>query len=137
MLYAAPSCPECSSRHTRWLPATSELAVVDYFRCDACGAVWVVDEINQHVHHVTPVKTAKKSPSVTFLYVDVDAGLLFARLARESDIPDVRARLRLKGLRAYETVTRLLPKAAMAKMDRDRLSEALAILEREIAKISA
>jgi hypothetical protein len=36
-------CPRCS-KPGRFLPATSEHAVVDYYRCDWCRHVWTVDK---------------------------------------------------------------------------------------------
>jgi Zn-finger nucleic acid-binding protein len=40
---AARICPKCQmpGRH---LAATSENAVVDYYRCDGCGHVWAIDK---------------------------------------------------------------------------------------------
>jgi hypothetical protein len=33
-------CPECHGARGRWLPTSSESAMVDYFRCGYCGHVW-------------------------------------------------------------------------------------------------
>ena len=35
-------CPQCLEALGRFLPAASEAAWVDYFRCDSCGHVWAV-----------------------------------------------------------------------------------------------
>jgi hypothetical protein len=37
-------CPHCRSSQVRWLPETSQLAVVNYYRCDECGHVWCVSK---------------------------------------------------------------------------------------------
>lgn len=39
------SCTQCH-RPGRLLPSSSEGAVVDYYRCDACGHVWTRDKAN-------------------------------------------------------------------------------------------
>jgi hypothetical protein len=36
------SCPKCG-KTARFLADSSATAVVDYYRCDFCGAVWVLD----------------------------------------------------------------------------------------------
>jgi hypothetical protein len=33
-------CSECYAAHGRWLPASSAVATVDYFRCGYCHHVW-------------------------------------------------------------------------------------------------
>jgi hypothetical protein len=35
-----PPCPACGNPAPRFLEATSEDALVDYFRCDGCGCVF-------------------------------------------------------------------------------------------------
>ena len=39
----ARTCPKCGipGRH---LVASSENAIVDYYRCDRCGHVWIIDK---------------------------------------------------------------------------------------------
>ena len=34
------TCPRCLKAEGIRLPMTSEIAVVDYYRCDDCGYVW-------------------------------------------------------------------------------------------------
>ena len=41
---SARVCPKCL-RRGRHLTASSQQAVVDYFRCDSCGHVWAVDKL--------------------------------------------------------------------------------------------
>jgi uncharacterized Zn finger protein len=36
-------CPKCT-QHGRHLAASSQHALVDYYRCDRCGHVWTVDK---------------------------------------------------------------------------------------------
>ena len=35
-------CPQCHFAPPQWLSETSKEAVVDYYRCEACGHVWHV-----------------------------------------------------------------------------------------------
>ena len=35
-------CPQCQFAPPQWLPETSKDAVVNYYRCEACGHVWHV-----------------------------------------------------------------------------------------------
>jgi uncharacterized Zn finger protein len=44
-------CPKCQTLG-RHLAATSENAVVDYYRCDRCGHVWTIDKLGGR-HDVT------------------------------------------------------------------------------------
>ena len=51
-------CPICQHTSPRYLPATSEHAVVSYYRCDPCGHVSTVpkDKPDAPPGHVTPPK---------------------------------------------------------------------------------
>ena len=42
LVLPARLCPECQRVTLRHLPASSEGAKVDYYRCDDCGHVWSV-----------------------------------------------------------------------------------------------
>ena len=35
-------CPTCSGYFGRWLKASSQMADVNYYRCDQCSGVWTV-----------------------------------------------------------------------------------------------
>jgi hypothetical protein len=37
-----PSCPSCADPSPRYLQDSSNFAVVDYYRCEACGCVFNV-----------------------------------------------------------------------------------------------
>lgn len=41
-------CPECDQPAPRHLPASSEHASVNYYRCDPCGHVWHVPKDKPH-----------------------------------------------------------------------------------------
>lgn len=50
LLFCAPlmpmqPCPDCGGAG-RFLTDSSENASVDYYRCDRCGAVWVLDRVD-------------------------------------------------------------------------------------------
>ena len=137
MLQLAPTCPECLSRATVWLPATSDVAIVDYFRCERCGCVWVVGDSPEQTHFLTPTKTKRTQPMLMFLYVDLEAGLLFARLAQQANGTERRWMLRMKSRKAHDVVTRFLPTVEMSDYDHDRLCIGLQALDAEIAKIPA
>ena len=51
-------CPNCHAPSPRYLPATSEHADVNYYRCDPCGHVWTMpkDKPESPPRHVTPPK---------------------------------------------------------------------------------
>ena len=51
-------CPNCG-KTGRFLVETSKDAIVDYYRCDGCGAVWLLDrsDPNQPPKLVTPPKS--------------------------------------------------------------------------------
>jgi uncharacterized Zn finger protein len=52
-------CPKCT-HHGRHLAASSQNALVDYYRCDRCGHVWTIDK-NGNARDVTieVTKTSK------------------------------------------------------------------------------
>ena len=48
-----PACPSCHGGELRLLDL-SQRAVVDYYRCEACGHVWIVPrEGDRTIQHVT------------------------------------------------------------------------------------
>ena len=49
-------CPSCHASSPRFLPATSQHADVNYYRCDPCGHVWTIPKSNPDgpPHHITP-----------------------------------------------------------------------------------
>jgi hypothetical protein len=51
---AVSKCPSCDGERVRLLPALSERARVDYYRC-YCSHVWSVDKETQLIEHVTPL----------------------------------------------------------------------------------
>ena len=74
------SCPPDS-----WLAATSFKALIDYFRCEVCGAVWVLDET-----------------------LDLHAGLLFADMAQAHSNHERRDELTRRAVAAYRMVKKLM-----------------------------
>ena len=137
MLQAAPTCPECGSRHSRWRPGPSANAAVDYCQCDACGVVWVLDEDSNVTLGLVPATPDRRSqhPTIIFLYVDLDAGMLFAEMAQKSDDPVRRRELARRALNALETVERLYQRVRMPDHDRERLLNGAKTLRGEMAKI--
>jgi hypothetical protein len=57
-------CPRCN-RTGQFLRDSSAIAMVDYFRCDFCGMVWVLDQRdpNQPPRLVTVPKESESKPS--------------------------------------------------------------------------
>jgi hypothetical protein len=70
-----------------------------------------------------------------FLYVELDAGLLFARLSQTARNPTDRYLLKTKSETARDTVERFIPRVSMPDGDRERLLDGLQILKREIGKV--
>ena len=140
MLRHAPICPECASRNTRWLPATSDVGIVDYFQCDSCRTVGVVDPADTDVvdgHAVTPPRRGSLRSGRMFLFVDLEAGLLFASMAQATHDHERRFQLRRKAQTALDAVTRFLPRVEMSDDSRTAVSDGLETLKHEIAKIPA
>ena len=136
MLLNAPSCPECGSRHTRWLPATSEGAFVDYFRCESCAAVWVVNVSGRgECHQITP--SVRNLSGIMFLFVDLDAGLLFAAMAKNTDDHERRRRLQRKAQTVFDTVTRFLPRCGATADEHQRITLGLNLLGEAIETINS
>lgn len=53
---AALTCPACARRSAQVLPFPSDLAAVDYYRCE-CGHVWNVDKADPtRINHVTTLR---------------------------------------------------------------------------------
>ena len=72
-----------------------------------------------------------------FLYVDLEAGLMFAKLAQDPKFAGRRTMLKAKSRKVYEAVTRFLPTVEMNDTDHDRICVGLKALSDEIAKIPA
>jgi len=54
------ACPKCS--HTgRYLPAPSDIASWNYYRCGECGHVWCVNKQTHARHDVTIPATQKRA----------------------------------------------------------------------------
>ena len=54
---APQPCPSCGREDaTKALADMSPLQTVNYYRCEACGHVWVVFKDGRVAHHVTPLK---------------------------------------------------------------------------------
>jgi hypothetical protein len=53
-LMANQCCPACARKTTKVLRGLSSVAGVTYYRCEACGHVWVIFK-DGDVHHVTPL----------------------------------------------------------------------------------
>jgi hypothetical protein len=49
-------CPNCQELAPRWLEAPSNIAVVNYYRCQVCRHVFTVSKDNGAIHHVTAPK---------------------------------------------------------------------------------
>ena len=138
MLVSAPSCPECSCRDTRWLPATSGGAFVDYFRCEACRTVWVVNSLApDQSRQVTPHVLYRPQSAVMFLFVTIEAGLLFAALASGDHNDEQRRRLHKKAETAFDAVTRFLPRSEMTANERHRATHGLTLLGEAIRNIDS
>ena len=60
---ADPALPACSAQTPRHLHLTSDMAHVNYYRCETCGHIWT---INKHdpskVTHVTPLPDVSLRP---------------------------------------------------------------------------
>ena len=46
-------CMRCGGSSTHHLDKASQYASVDYYRCDQCGHVWVVEKARGAAHDVT------------------------------------------------------------------------------------
>ena len=138
----APSvrCPECASDNTRWLEEVSRAAAVEYFRCDACAAVWVVGRDPHSTHEVTirgashPV-TDFFDVGLKFLIADLESGMLFAGMACGAFDVERRRALRAKARQAYEDVSRHLPKISLSSENRARVVGKLKALGKAIEDI--
>ena len=49
-------CPACGHEHSRKLEHISPDLALDYYRCDACGHVWITFMDGRPTHHVTPLE---------------------------------------------------------------------------------
>ena len=137
MFRSAPVCPQCESRSTRWLPATSDGGFVDYFRCDQCSAVWVVGDATEPTDDGASSKSGRSRSGLMFLYVDIEAGLLFARMATATEDAGRRQQLRQKCQTAFDAVQRFLPRTAMSDDERAKVVRGLNALSDAIRAIPA
>ena len=48
--------PACGYDSSRKLEHISPDTALDYYRCDACGHVWVTFKDGRPTHHVTPLE---------------------------------------------------------------------------------
>jgi len=134
MLQNAPSCPECASSNTQWRPATSDGAFVDYFRCDTCGRVWVVGTNDpQGSHQISPSHHAYSS--VMFLFVNIEAGLLFAAMAQTTDDDDKRRQLHERSQKVFDAMTGFRMRVKMTDDEQSRVKEGLTALSEAIRKV--
>ena len=53
-------CPSCGDATTRALNI-SVSSVMQYYRCDGCGHVWIVFTDGRPIHHVTPLTDKPQS----------------------------------------------------------------------------
>ena len=57
-------CPTCSGYFGRWLKVSSEMAEVNYYRCDRCSQVWTVPKgPAEAVRDIAPKNTLPRVPS--------------------------------------------------------------------------
>ncbi len=47
-------CPECRSHAGRLVPGVSAESYVDYFRCEDCARVWIVEKATGREPRTTP-----------------------------------------------------------------------------------
>ena len=133
-------CPECASRNTRWLQEASRAAFVNYFRCDACGAVWVVGQDPDSTHEVTirgtvhPVTDFVDAGS-RFLTAEIEAGLLFVEMARKAVDGRRREELRQRARASYDAGLKYLPTVTISTWERTRIVAALDAMRRAIDEI--
>ena len=57
---ALQPCPACRQDTTKALVNLSSIPSVKFYRCEACGHVWVTGQ-DGRVHHVTPLKNVAQS----------------------------------------------------------------------------
>ena len=72
-----------------------------------------------------------------FLFVTIEAGLLFATLAPGNHNHAQRQRLQQKAQTAFDAVTRFLPRAEMTDNERHRASHGLVLLGEAIRQIDS
>ena len=70
-----------------------------------------------------------------FLFVDLEAGLLFASMAQGMHDHERRSQLRRKAQTALDAVTRFLPRVEMSNDSRAAVLHGLDTLTNEIGKI--
>ena len=72
-----------------------------------------------------------------FLFVTLEAGLLFATLAPGNHNHEQRRRLHQKAQAAFDAVTRFLPRAEMTDNERHRALHGLTLLSEAIRNIDS
>ena len=70
-----------------------------------------------------------------FLKIDVQTGLIFTDLALHADSKSKKDRNRKSARKAYDTVTRLLPKVTLSKLDGKILTRNLKRLRSDLIKL--
>jgi len=57
-------CPSCAHDRVRLLEASSQDAVVNYYRCEACFHVWAIEKDGSgRTRHITPPKDSTSPDS--------------------------------------------------------------------------
>ena len=55
-------CPKCDREDaTKALADMSPLQAVHYYRCEACGHVWITFKDGRPMHHVTPLPDVQQA----------------------------------------------------------------------------
>jgi hypothetical protein len=99
--------------------------------------VWVVGDAKESTDDVGSSKSSRSRSSLMFLYVDIEAGLLFARMATATEDGGRRQQLRQKCQTAFDAVQRFLPRTAMSDDERAKVVHGLNALGDAIRAIPA
>ena len=62
LAFTADLCSECFAAHGRFLPTSSAVAMVDYFRCGYCGHVWTLPKGQRYVAPVAATSADAAAP---------------------------------------------------------------------------
>ncbi len=100
--------------------------------------MWVVNSLApDQSRQVTPHMLYRPRSAAMFVFVTIEAGLLFAALASDNDNDEQRQRLHEKAQTALNAVTRFLPRAEMTANERHRATHGLALLSEAIGNIDS
>jgi hypothetical protein len=100
--------------------------------------VWVVNSLApDQSRQVTPHMLYRPRSAAMFLFVTIEAGLLFAALASGNDNDDQRRRLHHKAQTAFDAVIRFLPRSEMTADERHRATHGLVLLNEAIRNIDS